>query len=157
MKKILFLLICTVIFCFVQAQNYSDAVGVRLGNGGETAIGNAISFKHFFNNKASAKVLFDYSDNLTLGLLLEINKPIKNAANLNCFYGAGAYLGLNAEGTSTTSKLLGVQGSVGLDYKFANAPINIELDCKPELNFIDEINLELFNFGLSLRYAFGRK
>ncbi len=157
MKKIFFLLIFTASFCFVQAQNYSDAVGVRLGNGGETAIGNAISFKHFFNNKASAKVLFDYSDNLALGLLLEINKPIKNAANLSWFYGAGAYLGFNDLKSLDNRKLLGAQGSVGLDYKFANAPINIELDCKPELNIVDEINLELFNFGLSLRYAFGRK
>ncbi|TBR19207.1 MAG: hypothetical protein EPO57_04350 [Chitinophagaceae bacterium] len=157
MKKLLLLTLFTTNLYFGQAQNYSDAVGVRLGNGGENAIGNAISFKHFFNNKASAKIMFDYSDNLTLGLLLEINKPIKNAANLNWFYGAGAYVGLNAEKTVTSRKLLGAQGSVGLDYKFANAPINIELDCKPELNFIDEINLELFNFGLSLRYVFSRK
>ena len=52
---------------------------------------------------------------------------------------------------------MGAMGVVGLDYKFANAPLNLSLDWKPELNIIDEINFEPATIGFSARFTFGKK
>ena len=61
---------------------------------------------------------------------------------LKWFYGAGAYLGFDSDKTNTDRALMGAQGIIGLDYKFANLPLNLSLDWKPELNIIDNINFE---------------
>lgn len=159
MKNYLLLIPILLFSHFLFAQNYTSSLGVRLGRNGGTdyAIQNAISFNYFFNKKSAGKILFDYSDNPTLGVIFEIHTPIPNTENLNWFYGAGAYIGFNDLKSISDRNLLGAQGIIGLDYKFKNLPINLELDCKPELNIIDNIKLELFNFGFSMRYVFGNK
>jgi hypothetical protein len=45
------------------------------------------------------------------------------------YYGGGAYVGFEDGDT-----FLGPTGVIGLDYKFATAPINLSLDWKPELD-----------------------
>ena len=45
-------------------------------------------------------------------------------------------------------------GIIGLDYKFEEAPINVTLDWKPELNLISTIAFESSGIGLSIRYTF---
>jgi len=51
---------------------------------------------------------------------------------------------------------MGLQGVVGLDYKFSGLPINLSLDWKPELNMIDNINFEPAALALSIRFTFGK-
>ena len=146
------------------AQNYSTSLGVRLGSGSNGdrnyAISSAISLKHFFNEKAAAKLLFGpsyYYDILTIGAIFELHHPIPKNENLTWFYGGGAYISFNDLKSHSYGNLFGAMGIIGLDYKFKNLPINLELECKPELNIVDAINFELFNFGFSMRYAFGSR
>jgi len=42
-----------------------------------------------------------------------------------------------------------------MDYKFPNAPINLSLDWKPELDLSPAINFVPGAFAVSIRYTFG--
>ena len=92
-------------------------------------------------------------------LPFEVYQPL-SAKGLSWFYGAGAYVGFesdsdkNGEGGGRT--FAGPTGIIGLDYKFSNAPINLSLDWKPELNIIPAINFVPDAFALSVRFAFGK-
>ena len=47
-------------------------------------------------------------------------------------------------------------GVLGLDYKFANIPLNLSLDWKPELNLVTDINFEPAAVGFTARFTFGK-
>jgi len=47
----------------------------------------------------------------------------------------------------------GPMGVVGIDYKFDNAPINLSLDWKPELDIAPAINFIPDAFALSVRFT----
>jgi len=69
---------------------------------------------------------------------------------LQWFYGGGGYVGFGGDTN------VGGMGIIGLDYKFNNAPLNLSLDWKPELNIISDINFEPAAIGFSARFTFGR-
>src|ERR1044072_1023250 len=104
---------CLAIFCFIcfgvvnslsaqEANNtsaistdYKTAVGIRLSNNAPI-VGNAITLKHFLNDKTAIEGFFSFSDPLSIGALLEIHNPL-STPGLRWFYGAGAYLGFGKE------------------------------------------------------------
>ena len=69
--------------------------------------------------------------------------------NLQWLVGPGAYVAFRNK-----ESFFGATGIIGLDYKFEEAPINITLDWKPELNLISTIAFESSGIGLSIRYTF---
>ena len=76
-------------------------------------------------------------------------------------YGAGGYFGSGKEYDATKARdiqktYLGAQGIVGIDYKFANVPLNLSIDWKPELNLISDINFEPGAVGFTARFTFGK-
>ncbi|MES1217517.1 MAG: hypothetical protein ABUT20_18555, partial [Bacteroidota bacterium] len=97
---------------------------------------------------------------LAFGLLAEFHKPL-SATGLQYYYGGGGYLAFvktfnpNHQRNETDANF-GVMGVVGLDYKFSNAPINISLDWKPELNLVSDINFEPAAVGFTARFAIGK-
>jgi hypothetical protein len=126
-----------------KAQDYKMGLGVRFSS--KAAIVNqSISFKYFFNQKTAGEALFSFGDPLALGLLLEQHKPL--AANLNYYYGGGAYGSFNG-------KSGGLQGVLGLDYKIPSIPFNLSLDWKPELNLFKDFSFEPAAVGLSARFT----
>lgn len=157
MKKLsLFLFACILISATqLNAQDYKTALGLRLSSSGP-AVNNSVSIKHFLNPKLAIEGLFTFDKKAAIGGLLEIHNPM-STEGLQWFYGAGAYLGFDSDKTNTDRALMGAQGIVGLDYKFANLPLNLSLDWKPELNIIDNINFEPAAVGFSIRFTFGNK
>ena len=158
MKKIivsLLVVLTTGIFYTASAQQpYTTAVGVRLSSS-NAMVSNAISVKHFINDKMAVEGLLSFGDPLALGALLELHQP------LSWYYGGGAYLAFLKTVNTTTQKTstdpnLGAQGVIGLDYKFTNIPLNISLDWKPELNFVNDINFEPAAIGFTARFTFGK-
>jgi hypothetical protein len=59
-----------------------------------------------------------------------------------------------AKNSNETEVNFGAQGVIGLDYKFANIPLNLSLDWKPELNLVSDINFEPAAVGLTVRFTF---
>ena len=151
MKKLLSLSIAfMVLVCVneVNAQEYRSALGVRLSSN-PAVVNNSVSFKYFTSESLALEGLLSFSDPVAIGLLFEKHNPF-SSPGLQWFYGAGGYVGF---GSNTK---VGGMGIIGLDYKFTNAPLNLSLDWKPELNIISDINFEPAAIGFSARFTFGR-
>ena len=138
------------------AQDYKTALGIRLSTDA-AVINNSVSIKHFLNEKVAIEGFLSFRDPVAIGGLLEVHKPLPSTEGLKWFYGAGVYLGFDSDRTKASRNLMGAMGTVGLDYKFVNIPLNISLDWKPELNIVDDINFEPAAVGFSARFTFGRK
>ena len=163
MKKIfavLFLFALVAIGTKATAQDYKTALGIRLSSS-QAIVNNSISIKHFLNEKTAIEGLFSFGDPLAIGGLVEIHKPV-GASGINWFYGGGGYLGFvktydpNID-RNETNVHFGAMGVLGLDYKFANIPLNLSLDWKPELNLVSDINFEPAAVGFTARFTFGTK
>lgn len=160
MKKIIVASLVLAAFFFtnnVSAQSYKNGLGVRLSSA-PPMVNNSVSLKHFFNETAAVEVLFSFGDPLALGALYEIHKPF-GSEGLQWFYGGGGYVAFKKEYNPNTKKNetdvnLGAMGIIGLDYKFANLPLNLSLDWKPELNLISDINVEPAAIGVTARFTF---
>lgn len=156
MKKI-FLLTVALLFAvtFLQAQNrsannssYTNALGVKVWDGG------GISFKHFFNgNNAGELIGYFWNQGFRITGLYEIHGPISGAAGLKWYIGPGAHIGFYNTKFGNGS-FAGIDGVLGLDYKFNGAPINISLDWQPSFEFgIDRGFVGSWG-GLGIRYTF---
>jgi hypothetical protein len=84
---------------------------------------------------------------IAIGALIEKHKPI-GPLGLSWYWGAGAYVGFGG------GRNFGAQGIVGLDFLFPALPVNLSVDWKPELNFIEQFSFEPSAVGLSARFAF---
>ncbi len=160
MKKVIcsFLIVSGLFFATTtEAQEYKTGLGVRLSSS-QAMVNNSITLKHFFNERTAVEALFSFGDPLALGALIEIHKPF-GTSGIQWFYGGGGYLGFvksynpNTEKNETDANF-GAMGVLGLDYKFANLPLNLSLDWKPELNIISDINFEPAAIGFSARFTF---
>ena len=169
MKKIAFVCLLIAGMCATQSASaqeessagsgYRTALGVRLSSSNAMQ-NNSVSIKHFLNDKVAIEGLFTFGDPLALGALVEFHKPL-SASGLSWYYGAGAYVGFVKKVNTNTLKTstdpnFGGQGAIGLDYKFANIPLNLSLDWKPELNIVSDINFEPAAVGFTARFTFGK-
>lgn len=156
MKKLSLLCIAVMLISAspLQAQDYKTALGIRLSSNGP-AVNNSVSFKHFMNPKLAVEALLTFDNKAAIGGLLEIHNDM-STEGLKWFYGGGAYIGFDSDKENTDRALMGAQGIIGLDYKFANLPLNLSLDWKPELNIIDNINFEPAAVGFTIRFTFGK-
>ena len=129
-----------------HAQTYKSALGVRFSSN-DAVVNHAITFKHFFSQNTAIEALFSFVKPYAIGVLIEKHHPLTNE-NFTWFWGAGAYAGF------TDKKNFGAQGALGLDFKIPEAPVNLSLDWKPELNFIKKTFFEPAAVGVSARFTF---
>ncbi|MBS1496251.1 MAG: hypothetical protein JSU03_08530 [Bacteroidetes bacterium] len=132
----------------VGSQDYKTAIGVKFYPG-------ALSVKHFVSDKNALEGLgYFYNYGARITGLYEIHGDIKNAAGLKWYIGPGAHVGFyNSKYGGATS--VGIDGVLGLDYKFKEAPINLSLDWQPSFEFGNKYN-NGFNGnwgGLGIRYV----
>ncbi len=156
-KTLLFSLFLITLSLLSQNANaqYKHAIGGRFG------AANGISFKTFNHNYDRALDLIlnfqsrnDYSYFRFTGLY-EIHQDIENADGLRWYYGFGGTLGSrNYKPTDNNELLLGIDGVIGLDYKFNGVPINLSLDWKPTLEVAPNTGLNAEGVGLSFRFTF---
>jgi hypothetical protein len=133
----------------LSAQDYKVAIGVRFSSAAPT-LNNAVSVKYFMNETSAVEGLISFGNSrFGLGGLYEKHQLIGGTPAFTWFYGAGGYIGFEDRTT-----FLGPTGVVGLDYKFQNAPLNLSLDWKPELDIIPSINFVPDAFALTARFTF---
>lgn len=138
MKTLKFLSVIALFLGFtmtMQAQDYNSAIGLRLGSP------LSVSYKTFLGGGSNAIEAFagfrSYSGYgwFNVGALYQVHKPINGAEGLNWYFGGGASLFFwNYDDNfvdSDASTSIGILGNLGLDYKFANAPVNLSLDWVP--------------------------
>jgi hypothetical protein len=147
---VFFLSIITIGFSQSRTTNsstYRTALGVKVWDGG------GISLKHFFDKNAGELIGYFWNRGFRLTGLYEIHGPISGAAGLQWYIGPGAHIGFynskNGDGS-----FIGIDGVLGLDYKFRGAPINMSIDWQPSFEFGE--NRGFYNSwgGLGIRYTF---
>jgi hypothetical protein len=131
----------------LNAQPYNHAVGVRAG------YSSGISYKGFRLHKMWA-VEADFLYNrhgLNISALYEYHhEPFKNKRTF-LYLGGGPF-----GGKWDDEFALGVTAMAGMEYTIRDLPINLSLDWKPMLSLYSQIKPDLLDFGLSIRYRFGR-
>lgn len=158
MKKILITLL--IVFCSAalsNAQDYRTGVGLRAG------FPSGLTVKHFTREKSAFEFLLASRwRGFEITGLYEIHNEAFNTARLKWYYGLGAHVGFwNGDYTNkywgdpgTNYTVVGIDGILGLEYSFTEAPFNISLDWKPAFNFIGYSGFWADGAALSLRYIF---
>lgn len=134
----------------LSAQDYKLAMGIRFSSASPT-LSNSFSVKYFMDETNAVEGLISFGTRFGLGGLYERHQLIGGTPAFTWFWGLGGYVGFQNSNT-----YLGPTGAIGLDYKFANAPLNLSLDWKPELDILPNINFVPDAFGITARYTFGK-
>ncbi|MDX1954509.1 MAG: hypothetical protein SFU20_03190 [Chitinophagaceae bacterium] len=151
MKKII---VAAAIFLTISvtrssAQDYTTALGVKFWDGG------GITLKHFFNEQNAGELIgYFWSQGARFTGLYEIHGDISNAGGLRWYIGPGAHVGFY-NSKYGDGAYFGVDGVLGLDYKFNNAPINLSIDWQPSIEFGSGRGFYGGWGGLGVRYTFG--
>ncbi len=148
-------LISALVFMFVviaaSAQNktanslsYKTAIGVKVWNGAGATLKtflserDALEFIGFFNT---------YGTRITG--LYEFHGDLNTEGNLKWYVGFGAHVGLY----KLDNTVFGLDGVIGIDYKFANAPINLALDWQPSLELKKNYGFNSNWGGFAIRFT----
>jgi hypothetical protein len=141
-----------------MGQTYKTALGLKVwGDGG------GISIKNFVNsNNAVEGVGYFWERGARIVGLYEFHYDIEGAPGLKWYIGPGAHLGFyndryydrryyDGDGSGS---YIGLDGVLGLDYKFDQVPINLSLDWQPSFEF--GVNRGFIGSwgGLGIRYTF---
>jgi hypothetical protein len=137
-----------------MGSDYQTAVGVKFWPG-------AITVKHFVQDNRALEGLANFWDHgFRFTGLYEIHGDISGAPGLKWYVGPGAHLGwYNGNWHhgdyyySDGGFSLGIDGVLGLDYKFNGAPIALSLDINPFLELANHTYVDVWG-GLGVRYTF---
>ncbi|MBK9257053.1 MAG: hypothetical protein IPM42_16355 [Saprospiraceae bacterium] len=135
---------------FAQAtgDSYKTAVGVKFYPTGVTVksfMGSNLAFEaigYFWERGTRITGLFEYHYNLS------------SSGNLKWYIGPGAHVGFYKPAFYDGGTSVGLDGVLGLDYKFPGIPINISLDWQPSFEFGDYAGFSGNWGGIGLRLAF---
>jgi hypothetical protein len=131
-----------------NSSSYTTALGVKVWDGG------GISLKHFFNSQNAGELIgYFWRNGVRFTGLFEIHGDINNATGLKWYIGPGAHIGFY-NSKYGDGAFAGLDGVLGLDYKFSGAPINISLDWQPSFEFGDGRGFYGGWGGLGVRYTF---
>ena len=136
-----------------MGSSYKTALGVKVLDGA------GISLKHFTSpNIALEAIGFFWNRGTRITGLYEIHGDINGAPGLKYYVGPGAHVGFYNDKYSYNNKLggtfAGIDGVLGLDYKFKGAPINMSLDWQPSFEFGDGQGFVGSWGGFAVRYTF---
>jgi hypothetical protein len=134
-------------------HSYRTGVGVKIGYWG----GGALDIKHFMSPNAALEGLLGFGpDWFTITGLYEFHGPVTGAPGLLWYVGPGAHIGFWSNRYENhhdvSGAFFGVDGVLGLDYKFNGAPIDLSLDIQPELSIPDG-GFDIWG-GLGIRFTF---
>lgn len=140
MKKLLLFSIFALLLGSFTASAQQNALGVRLGYGGE------ISFQTKFSGNRGEADLGWWEDGFTLTGIYQWVKPLDQG--FSWYAGVGATLSSWNKGTG-----IGAVGNLGLEYNFA-IPLQLSLDWRPAFYLTPETGFYGNSVGLGIRYRF---
>jgi len=155
MKTFRILILLLFFSSFAYGQNYEKAVGLRFG------LHNGLSYKQFVTHQTAIEgIIVTRWHGWEIVGLLEYNNELDSNGSLVWFYGFGGHLGSYSsvythwDGTTESYMVIGVDGILGIEYKFDNIPLAVGLDWKPYFNIIGYSRFFGDGGGLSVRYTF---
>lgn len=155
MKKLVFIFILVAGAAMSShAQNYQNAVGLRAGLGG------GVTFKHFLNRTAALEgiVYMNWNGGNITGLY-EVHQGGFNDPNFKWYYGGGGHIGFYNAAFDRYGRryvggnTLGLDGIVGIEYTFSEAPLNLSFDWKPSVEIFGFQGFWFDEFALSVRFV----
>jgi hypothetical protein len=164
--RISLLLIILVFFtCSLTAQNYTRDVGIRVGDY------FTASFRtHQDDRQALEAMVFIGRHGATIGVLKEYFQPALGHVSDNLYfqYGMGMHIGFRYIDRYRIlnrvyrldeyrfAPVFGVDGLIGLEYRFPDLPFLIGVDIKPyfEYSTIQIFSIYLQSAGISIKYRF---
>lgn len=155
MKRVSFLLFAFICLAgaSAHAQSYKTAIGAKFYTGNRSYDGTlgGINIRHnMTTNTALEGSLLFYNGGLGVEGLYEFQGPISGANGLNYFVGGGGLLGSSTGGHGGAIFALRLTG--GIDYTFADAPINVSLGFDPFFYVAPNTGSNLA-LGIGLRYT----
>lgn len=137
-----------------MGSDYTTAIGAKFYPGG-------LTLKHFIReDRALEALLYVWGEGYRITGLYEFHGDIAGVDGLKWYAGGGGHIGaFNDEWKSDNPNKnhgtnIGIDGVLGLDFKFTGAPINMSLDWQPSYNLIGYNYLEGSWGGLAIRYTF---
>ena len=139
------------------AQTYSTAIGFRGG------LFSGITVKHAIGaNKLVEGIVASKWDGIAIIGLLEFQKQT-TTDHLYWYWGFGGHVATydrfryydphSSHYYSGNFLTVGVDGILGLEYQFKDIPLDLSVDVKPYIDFIDPI-FNIFDGAVSARYYF---
>lgn len=120
-----------------KGSSYKTALGVKFYPGG------GVTLKHFVKNNAALEgIAYFWRDGMRITGLYEFHFDISGAPGLKWYVGPGAHIGFwndrwRRDYPNYRRSVVGIDGVLGLDYKFNGAPINMSIDWQPSFEFGD--------------------
>ena len=138
-------------------QTYTTALGFKVWGDGA-----GVSLKHFVApNRALEGIGYFWNHGVRITGLYEFHFDIAGAPGLKWYVGPGVHFGSYNTGfydhygnDGNGGSYGGIDGVLGLDYKFDRAPINLSLDWQPSIEFGDGRGFTSGWGGLGIRYTF---
>jgi len=154
MRRLFITLVLALCFVsFISAQDYNTGVGLRGG------FESGLTIKHFVNRNSALEGLLTIRwQGFDVTGLYEIHYQAFEVDHLNWYFGGGAHLGgYNGNDLATWgtySALIGIDGILGIEYNFREAPINIGIDWNPRIDIYGMTRFRAEGFALVIRYIF---
>ncbi len=134
------------------SQNYNQAIGLKFPGG------FAVTYKKFIaDSKALEAQAMLAKESVRFVGLYEWHFAFNSVPQLSWYVGPGVHLGFYRQEYKTkysTNVDLGIDGIIGLDYKFSGAPVNVSLDWQPSITFTGSGGSTPAYGGLAIRYTF---
>jgi hypothetical protein len=159
MKK-LFTIICLTVIATIGIYSTSSAQDYRNAIGGRFGTSNGVTFKTTLGGNKMLDLIANFRSNdgfkyFRVTGLYEIYNPLHGADGLNWYYGLGGTVGSRTRKFDDKNQAyISVDGVLGLDYKFTEAPLNLSLDWKPAIELAPGTEFDSSGLGLSIRFTF---
>ncbi len=131
-----------------SAQDYKTAVSVNLG------ADMGFGVKHFIGKRGAIEAQAGYNipcKGVMLSAVYQYHVPL--VTGFKFYAGGGVNIGALHLGKHSSSEFaIGLDPTVGFEYKFAQAPIAVAVDYKPNINFTPHSQWDLAAF--KIRYTF---
>jgi hypothetical protein len=132
---------------------YSQAIGIKFPGG------LSLTYKKFVTDTHNIEAqLTSWNKGFRVAGLYEFNfYSFNDVEGLAWFVGPGAHIGFwkSQDAKDYGSKTdLGVDGIIGLDYKFKDIPINVSIDWQPTVTLVGTAGFTPAYGGLAVRYTF---
>jgi hypothetical protein len=154
MKKLyLVLLFSFFTFSFLNSQDKGSGFGIMLGEP------SGISLKQWLSQESAIDIGIAYSFVQTSSFQVQLDYVIHNynllsvaRGKLPFYYGIGGRIKLKGNSSSDDANI-GLRVPFGLDYQFANDPVDIFFEIVPVVDFTPVTKLT-FNGSVGVRYFF---